>query len=602
MPEDPNKRLVDQWNGRYSFAEDNLLRKLRQRWDHFDRLYHAFKGFQDRYSDTSPRDKDAVYTDLRRQFGHELFIPHTFATVEEYVSRLLANSPRSLVLPRHPAFDDPADNLRLKVDQQWSTENAELKLQTVGRSGLMYGLGAAKTGYQDQQVTMPKVTGLGAQGKPVLEKMTEDRSGCFLDAIDIRDLAWDPFGADVKSCRWLLHRTWRDDAYVLGKLGFNPDGTEAESAAWGARANPELVALTPDDVKSGGGGERYSEVWRGRWQAQGYSSPSMESDTGRVHEVWECHSGGKVVVILDRRYVVAMFDIQGSPFHIFRPTEVLFSFCGKGVIEPAEDLQLETNMLRTDRRWNALLVLHQAWAYQDGAVDPDDVVISPGAMVPVLGDPNNMLKPLTPVRDIPNSGYQEEQALLQDWNMVTGLQGPAADGQPEQTATGALIAKAATQYRVQMMTRRVELEVAKSIGRHWVDLIQRRVMDTDHVRVPAAPSPDAPRPWDWREVPPGGYGGEYDFEIEGGSMAAENIAQDRQDAQTLLTLKDDPNVNGREALGLALKKLGVGDPQSLLAPEQPPVPSSLPDVMQRYGIPPDDVKAMLAVAAREGQQ
>jgi hypothetical protein len=40
----------------------------------------------------------------------------------------------------------------------------------------------------------------------------------------------------------------------------------------------------------------------------------------------------------------------------------------------------------------------------------------------------------------------------------------------------------------------------------------------------------------------------------------------------------------------------------LLAPEQPPVPRSLPDVMQRYGIPPDDVKAMLAVAARAGQQ
>jgi hypothetical protein len=65
-------------------------------------------------------------------------------------------------------------------------------------------------------------------------------------------------------------------------------------------------------------------------------------------------------------------------FQAYRPTHVLNQFAGIGEIQPIEDLQYEMDMLRTHRRWNAEMVLHKAFFYSDGLIDPRKFKIGPG--------------------------------------------------------------------------------------------------------------------------------------------------------------------------------------------------------------------------------
>jgi hypothetical protein len=66
--------------------------------------------------------------------------------------------------------------------------------------------------------------------------------------------------------------------------------------------------------------------------------------------------------------------------------------------------------------------------------------------------------------------------------------------------------------------------------------------------------------------------GEFEIVPEGGSMAARNIPQDRQDAQIFLSLVDNQYLDGSRPLLKALELLGERDPHGWLKREDPPVP------------------------------
>jgi hypothetical protein len=60
----------------------------------------------------------------------------------------------------------------------------------------------------------------------------------------------------------------------------------------------------------------------------------------------------------------------------------------------------------------------------------------------------------------------------------------------------------------------------------------------------------------WRKfnVGPGGLMGDFEIRPEGGSMAARNVPQDRQDAQMFLGLSQNPFVDPKRAL---IRSLGA---------------------------------------------
>lgn len=590
-----DKALLDQITKRLKSVEDTLHKRHTERWDHFGSLYHNFQGLKDAAARGTAKDRYPLLQDARREFGHELFIPLTFSTVETVMARLVAHRPRMLVLPQNGRSERNVENMRGTIDYQQDRIDYETILHDVGKSGLMYGLGVQKTGWrrriQKGSRVVPSSWVLQKLGKPwKLETYDETLvDDPIAEQVDIYDWFWDGYASEIDNAGWVLHRPWRNRGYVLDKFA---------SGDW---QMPEGVDVAKALDEEGGSAQRYAKAWEGRLAARGMPKPS-ERDSD-IHEVWEYHDRSHVVTVLDGKWPVAIGsnDVWCGrlPFQTYRPTKVLNSMVGKGEIEPVEDLQLEINMLRTDRRWNALLKLHTPIFYNDGVIDnPHDIKWGPGEMNPVNGDPRDVIY-MPNVGDIPNSSYQEEASLLGDWERTSGISDSSAgaDSGAAQTATGIQLVHAAGAVRIQLKARRLEVEIIKQGARHWIKLNQRHILAEREMRMPALPGPDEPeRRWTWLKVGPAELAGEFDVEPEGGSTTPENIPQKRQDAQMKLQLLGQrQDVDQRRLLVSAMEDLGFKHPETMLAPEARVPPKALDYIVQALEAEGADPQALRAV-------
>jgi hypothetical protein len=353
-----------------SFYRDGL-------WSRMDRLYHAYTDFKRTLRDTRGRDRRDIIEDARKDFGHPLHIPYAFAIVETVLPALLSNRPRILILPGGMADPRNVENMKALIDEQQGNIGLELRLQSVGKSGLMYGLGVGKSYWLRREGKRTQLKELATfhperllghthQAVTVSSPLFDDPT---FEHVPVRDFFWDPFAANIDGARWAAHRTWRDTDYVLARL----------QDSW------KNMTLTREDVDTpNGSADRYRKSVQGSFDAQGIPVPNpqgaRETD---VHEVIEYHDRGQIITILDRQWVVMIQENETNygilPFQIYRPTEVLNQFVGKGEIEPVEDPIEEMNDIRTDRRWNAAMSQAPVLFYNDGMIDPDQIRVGPAS-------------------------------------------------------------------------------------------------------------------------------------------------------------------------------------------------------------------------------
>lgn len=590
-------------HGKFRRAEDRQKAVFWPKWDHYDTLYHGYARFKDAVRSTAPNDQDTVFQDARGEFGRELHIPFTFAVIELLHARSFATPPSIRLKPRNPAALEHRGTITAHLQDQLERAKAELAFQTIGKSGQMYGLGVGKTLW-DERTRMVREVSRG-ETAPFTVGQREERvvfNGPRVGAIDVRDFFWDEFAFDFDSLRWGVHRVWQSTNYVLARLGWAPDGSRIGDApaAWDSET---AQALTPSDIRNSSSTESYSDAHASRIRAQGYSEAKV--DDADVHEILEFHDGENVIVLLDRKWPVAIKSNPrwhgGLPFFGYRPIEVLHSIVGKGSVEPIEDLQHEVDMMRTDRRWNAIMKLHQAYAYRIGTVDPTQVKIGPGTLVGVNGDPNNLLAPLT-VGDVPNSSYQEEELLVQNIMQAAGASDPAEAVGGQETATGVMAVQQAQAVRVSMAIRRAELELVQPVAQDFADLNRQHLVEAQMVPVP--PTAEQPDP-QFAQLGPDQYQ-EADFDVQiAGGLRPDNAAQDRADAQQLLNAL--PVLQGiadpRQVALRFFELQGEQQPERLLTPPGPQVPPETLDIaVQKFaeaGIDPASAKQVLADAMNE---
>lgn len=592
MPElSPELRsLLERVTEDFGKAEEDH-RSRREGWDKLYALYRSYQSFRRDYE--SEPDRQEVLHEGQQRWGAELFIPYAFATVETILPRVLSNRPRMNVLPRNKASEDNVANMKNTVEAQQERMRYELKLQETAKSGLIYGLGVSKGPIWRRDVRQLPVLEKGinnpwVESEPRERVMWDDPD---VEDVDIFDFFWDPAGYTIETCEFIVHRTWRTRRYVERKL---------QSEEWDNPGDVPLEELV--ELSSG----KYDESTAERFRSAGQRSNVRRGEN--LHEVWEYHDGEQVITVLDREVPVNLADNPAwhgeMPFHAYRPTTSgLKELPGIGEIEPIEHLQREMNTLRSQRRDNAALKLQQVFAYADGMVDQDDLQFFPGAGIPTIGDPREMLFPIN-VGDIPNSGYQEEAGLKGDIEMTTGISDPVAGtGDASQTATGVQLVQAAANVRIQMKTQRIELEVVGPQAHQTVLLNQQRIVSNRDIRVPSQPTPQEPnRRWAWATYGPTELAGEFDILPIGGSMAPDNVPQDRADAQTLLNaFSGNPEIDQRVMLGEALKKLGVKNPEGWLAPDQR-VPPVLLDLLVQGGFPKDQLAQLYDQAVQMEQQ
>jgi hypothetical protein len=583
-------------------AAVDVVEPHHQKWckraGHYYSLYRNCQDWRRTYETTNdPRGRDSIYRDGQKEFGPELFIPLCFRAVETIVPRMLAGRPRMAVLPRNEASEANVRTLSALIDAQQEQIDYELKLQTIAKDGLIYGLGVQKcqwdTRYKTRtQVMQIPVPGGGGQTveKPVVTVVFDDPNAY---AIDPFDFLADPFCGDISEAEFAIHRTWRTNSFL---------STMVRAGRW---RNLDTIANLDGLVDA----RKYDEIWADRLRAGGRAPSDSVGVTGSgrvpLHEVLEFHDGDQVITVLDRKIVVQ----SGSnphwhgelPFQCYRPTQVTHELYGIGEIEPIEQLQEEMNTLRTQRRYNADLVLQRVFAYHEGMVDAGDIKFGPGVGIPVNGDPRELLFPV-PVGDIPYSSYQEEDRISADIDSTTGVSDTLAGGEISgETATSAQLGYSAASARIRNKLLRLELEIVTPGTRQFVSLDQQKIRQAGTrppVREETLPMPGEPdRRWNWLEVGPEQIAGEFDVRCESLSSEPDNVPQERSDAEQLWTMFNGAQtVDQRWLAAAVISKMGFKQPEAHLAPPQPQVPPETLDILAQAGVPREIIAQALALA------
>jgi hypothetical protein len=239
----------------------------------------------------------------------------------------------------------------------------------------------------------------------------------------------------------------------------------------------------------------------------------------------------------------------------YRPTKVPKQMVGIGEIEPIEHLQRELDTLRSQRRDAATLALCAGYAYDDGAIDEEDLGVRAGAAIrgpqraARAGRDHAAAGP-----DVPGHGYQEEQVIRNDFDAVTGVNDALAggDGGAIGTATEAQLVQAALSKRIELKSRRFEVEVVRQAARCFLYLDQRMILkprsDPAARRGPVVEEAARHGRWQWFPIGPARSRASTRSSPEGGSMAAENVPQMRQDAGCSAQLEQNPHVDQRKLL------------------------------------------------------
>ena len=593
------KALLEEVRESFEAAEQ-YLKPFRDSCDHLYSLYRGHQELRANMRRASPPDRDTLLRDAKGTWGAELFIPISFSTIETVLPRAISHRPRMQLTPRDETANANIENMKVLIDQQQEQIDYENRLEETGKSGFIYGLGVQKGPWWEKRYSMKRglkerlaVDTTTQTMRPTWVETAPERTCTFDDwtaeDIDVADFFWDPFGYDMRSVGWVIHRTWRKTKYVKERIARGDWNTAAAKA------------LEDKDIEGMAGGQKYDEAFEGRMRAAGHTD--FKSRGNQLHEVWEFHDGERMITVLDRQIPVLAAGNPAwhgeIPFAVFRPTTAgIKQLHGIGLIEPIEHLQREVNTLRSQRRDNAALKLMQVFAFNDGVIEPGDLKFFPGAAIPVNGEPRDMLYPIN-VGDIPNSGYQEEANLVADIERTTGISDTVtgAEGGGGQTATGVQLVQAAAGVRIQKQSRRMELELITRQARQAVALNQQRIVSPRPVPVKPAPTPGRLDPaWENRMLGPAELNGQFSIKPLGGSISPDSVAQKRQDAQFKLNLLgQNPNVDQRALLVSVADDLGFPNPEAIMAPEQPSLNPEVLSALKRLGV--EDEKLQMAVEA-----
>lgn len=584
--------------------ENGIGRDFRERCERFYRQYRGFRKFRDAWVAAGPSDRDGVLYDAKKHWGAHLHIPLSFRTIETMVPRAIAHRPRMLYMPRREEFAQNVANVRVLIDAQQDNIDIDLPFQAVMRSGFIYGLGVGKCYWKRKWATRRQVErrmflpGKFKVGQLRRELVFDDP---MFEDVDVFDFMWDPYGSCMESAGWVVHRIWLSLEQVMERV---------KSGMWNTRSAQQL---TEEDVRKLGGGQHYNDIWNERMAASGFPSFREAPAGEHVHEVWEWHDGEQVLTVLDRTVLVQQAEspaVGEIPFMVYRPTPLQKQMVGIGELEPLEHLQRELDTLRSQRRDAATIALCAGYAFDDAAVLEEDLVFGPAAAIRVTNArPSDAIMPL-PTKEVPGSGYQEEQVIRQDFDAVAGMQ-DGLDNQPggvASTATESMLVQAALSRRVEVKSRRFEIEVVRRAARCFLYLDQRMIVENrPPLRMPEegydlATAAREGR-WQWFDIGPAELRGEFEVVPEGGSMAAENVPQMRQDAVQIMQLfGQNPYLDPRQPLMKALSLFGVKDPESWLKQAEPPVPPLALEALQRMGVDPRLIQRAIQVAQEQEPQ
>lgn len=572
---------------RIKFWEDTTGKDFRTKYQDLYQQYRGFNSWREDWIGAAENDRDVKVDEARKRWGARLRIPLSFMAVETIVPRAIANQPHLTVLPRDERWKDNVTAVQTLLDWQQEQIRIELPFQAVLRSGLMYGLGIGKTHWdkkvrirrrqEERPIPLPEMLG----GRYRMSKPEEDVyfDGPRFESIHVSNFMWDPYGYDEDTCDWQAQRIWLSLEKVLERLG---------KPAWNTVSAEKL---TEDDVRNlPAANKQYDEIWSKMMRESGFNTHSSAGQGEQIHEIIEYHNGSEVYTILDRQVLVSSGEnpCGEMPFQIYRPVPLEHQMVGIGVLEPLTHLSREFDTMRSQRRDAVTLSLKSPTAYDDSRVRGDDIDFDPTGLIAVDGDPRSVFLQMPP-KDVPQTSFEEEQAMRSDIKETAGLADAASA--TAATATEAQLAQTETSARIKLLSERFESEIVEPVVCQFLYHDQREIraartlMLSHQQGQQEAEDPDLP-PYKAVQIDPGALMGEFEIKVPRGSLAQKNVPQERADAQLLLNaVAHDWYADPVKPRLEAWRKMGIERPEEWLRSQKPSIPLATLRILLKAGVP-----------------
>jgi hypothetical protein len=463
------------------------------------------------------------YRKMRKpgQWKSNVWMPITFTVIETILPRVCAAIPSAKVNPIGPEDVEAGETLEEAL--KWAEDKSDLYPEQVKGvlSALLYGTGVLKTGVIErfganivqepllEETSQQVATGeQDIDGNPLMmtqqaqtqvidpttgqPQMTFTRQeyleyrGPHAECVDIENFFPDPLGDDVQTCRWVIHRVYRDRAHMedlfAKKVYRLPDYADAEN--WDRKVEG---AITYAAVK------RLNEIELGGQEVD----QDQPKDLFPVLEMWRKGAKGavEVVTVAGERGEGVLLRAQRSPYaHNLLPFIrivdhlVPHEFWGIGEVEPIEGIQDALNQIWNARLDNIKLTLNQMFAVViDYLENPSDLIVRPGGIVRMKeGLPLNQVFDRIDLGDVTGNAYTEAQELERESEKTSGVS-PYQTGQDSpaynRTATGVALISEQGNTRFSFKTKLAEATGYKTLVRMYASLLQQYVPDDLMLRI-----------------------------------------------------------------------------------------------------------------------
>jgi hypothetical protein len=397
-------------------------------------------------------------------YKHSIFVPYSFAYLEDstayYMLSITASPKIHAIEPRMDAVTfELCRDIETLVHWALTEENTEFILEF---EDMLKSIGIFNVGYLINY--------------PVLEDRVFT-SNVFkyyhIDTPHPHDIYPEPKVKRLSRANWAVKKS-KEDWDVLKKLEKAGDYKNVDMAK-GA------IATTDDPIS-----KMLSSIGMG--SAQDYSYDAV---TNKI-ELLDCMFEGDVITIAGRRAIIqdtTEGEVKSSTFDFplldCRLTGSLGEWFGLGIIEQIKPLNIELNLLRSQRRDNVSLLLNKVFTLDllAGEVDLTSLFSAPGNII--VG--KNIKDALSELEfsDVTASSYKEGEDLKFDMQNVTSMWDYARGGTPRrrETATGIMRLQQAAQGRNEWMLRKMDAYVLTPLATRIIIGLREHLPREDYIAI-----------------------------------------------------------------------------------------------------------------------
>lgn len=528
--------------------------------------YQASKTFQQPFFDKFMEYYKLYrsYSDNKREFGSNLFIPYAFHIIETIVAKIVNAMfyVRPYVQTIPLGIDDSglrklkSDKMNKLLDYQFFQKmNLMSECTDTIKTTLLYGTAITKQtwDYETKEVTKRVPTEIEEIGMEVENLLSEvsvtevvkDHPKMIL--VPILDFFFDPASTNIDDGRYCIHK-YNEDLDILK--------SQSEKTGGKYKNLDKLEESTAEPSDS----------------TDLLSSIGISGSTNRKRgiEILEYWTDEWVVKIANKNIVIFSeanpFHHRKKPFAKWIDTPVPNEFYGIGEIEPIVHLQHELNTTRNQRVDNVSFALNRMWKKIRGAnISPDQLVSRPNGVIEVddMGD-------LTEVQFTPVTvGYEEEQVIKNDIDRTTGVFDSARGSNPvrRETATTMSILSNASSERFQIKVMLMSEGGFKEAVKQIIQLNQQFI-DRNMEMVILGEDGTA----DLTQIAPTDILGEYDIVAVGSAVepSLNKEVKQNQMIQLLNVVAQNPYVNQMEFIKRLFEAFEMKNIDALLQEPMPP--------------------------------